>query len=128
GRGHTDHDLVVSVPDAGVVFWGDLIEQGADPAMEDSFPLEWADTVQRILEKVPDHTIAVPGHGDVVDQAYVIAQQEQLAQLAATLEDALAEGIREVERLVAKCRGLGLQETTLRDAAVRLLETAAQPR
>src|SRR5690606_18170419 len=86
GRGHTDHDLVVSVPDAGVVFWGDLIEQGADPAMEYAFPLECADTVQRILEKVPDHTIAVPGHGDVVDQAYVIAQQEQLAQLAATLE------------------------------------------
>jgi glyoxylase-like metal-dependent hydrolase (beta-lactamase superfamily II) len=128
GRGHTDHDLAVSVPDAGVVFWGDLIEQGADPAMEDSFPLEWADTVQRILEKAPDHTVAVPGHGDVVDQAYVLAQQEQLAQLAATLEDARAEGIREVDRLVAKCRGLGLQETTLRDAAVRLLETAAQPR
>lgn len=128
GRGHTDHDLAVSVPDAGVMFWGDLIEQGADPAMEDSFPLEWATTVQTLAEKAADHSIAVPGHGDVVDPAYVLNQQEQLAQLAATLEDALGEGIREVERLIAKCRGLGFQETTLRDAAVRVLETATQPR
>jgi hypothetical protein len=27
GRGHTDNDLVVVVPDAGVVFAGDLVEE-----------------------------------------------------------------------------------------------------
>jgi glyoxylase-like metal-dependent hydrolase (beta-lactamase superfamily II) len=128
GRGHTDHDLAVSVPDAHVVFWGDLVEQGADPAMEDSFPLEWATTVQVLADKAGDYLTAVPGHGDVVDPTYVMAQQDQLAQLAATLEDALGEGVREVDALVAKCRGLGLQDTTMRDAAVRVLETTAQTR
>jgi glyoxylase-like metal-dependent hydrolase (beta-lactamase superfamily II) len=40
GRGHTGADLVVAVDD--VVFAGDLVEEGAPPAMEDAYPLEWA--------------------------------------------------------------------------------------
>jgi glyoxylase-like metal-dependent hydrolase (beta-lactamase superfamily II) len=41
GRGHTDNDLVVVVPDAGVVFCGGLVEEGAPPSFgEDAFPLE----------------------------------------------------------------------------------------
>jgi hypothetical protein len=38
GRGHTD--LVVRVPDAGVVFAGDLVAQGAPPALEDAVVAE----------------------------------------------------------------------------------------
>src|SRR5882757_9527873 len=36
GRGHTDNDIVVVVPDADVTFAGDLIEEGAPPAFEDA--------------------------------------------------------------------------------------------
>ncbi|OLT15600.1 hypothetical protein BJF80_09375 [Serinicoccus sp. CUA-874] len=53
GRGHTDHDLAVGVPDAGVVFAGDLVEEGADPAMEDAFPMEWAPTLRSLLGRAP---------------------------------------------------------------------------
>ena len=31
GRGHTDADIVVEIPDAGVLFAGDLLEDGATP-------------------------------------------------------------------------------------------------
>jgi len=42
GRGHTDGDLVVVVPDVGVVLGGDLIEESAKPWIGlDSWPLEW---------------------------------------------------------------------------------------
>lgn len=125
GRAHTDHDLAVAVPDAGVVFWGDLVEQGADPAMEDAFPLEWGQTLMqlRLHPQAHEADIAVPGHGDVVDAAFVDEQQAVLSRLAGTLADELGHGLRDIDALVARCRGLGLTETTLRDAAMRALET-----
>ncbi|GAA1155199.1 MBL fold metallo-hydrolase [Ornithinicoccus hortensis] len=130
GPGHTNHDLVVSVPDAGVVFWADLIEQGADPAMEDSYPLVWADTLRVLLERpeIAGADIHVPGHGAVVDTAFVERQQATLGALAAALAEGLLAGVRDVDALVAKTRGLGLQDATLRDAAVRALETGRSER
>jgi glyoxylase-like metal-dependent hydrolase (beta-lactamase superfamily II) len=78
GRGHTDADLVVAVDD--VLFAGDLVEEGAPPAMDDAFPLEWPVTMTALLELVRGPV--VPGHGAVVDAAYVAAQRDELAELA----------------------------------------------
>ena len=50
GRGHTDGDLVVHVPDADVLVAGDLVEEGAPPSFDDSYPLEWPDTVAALLQ------------------------------------------------------------------------------
>ncbi|MCZ2836974.1 MBL fold metallo-hydrolase [Modestobacter sp. VKM Ac-2985] len=83
GRGHTGADLVVAVDD--VVFAGDLVEDGAPPAMEDAYPLEWAQTVTALLELVRGPV--VPGHGGVVDAAFVAAQRDELVQLATWLTD-----------------------------------------
>ena len=80
GPGHTDNDLVVLVPDAGVVFAGDLVEEGAPPSYGDAFPLDWPGTVGRLLEVAP--AVVVPGHGDVVDHAFVRRQAEDLAAMA----------------------------------------------
>jgi glyoxylase-like metal-dependent hydrolase (beta-lactamase superfamily II) len=81
GRGHTDHDLVVAVPDAGVAFWGDLVEEGAPPVYaDDAFPLAWPGTLDRLLAWAPP--VVVPGHGDVVGHGFVRDQREQLAAMA----------------------------------------------
>lgn len=80
GRGHTDHDLVVDVPDAGVLFAGDLVEQGAPPSFDDAFPLEWPDALTEIAGT--GRPVVVPGHGDVVDPAFVRAQRDDLAEVA----------------------------------------------
>ena len=125
GRAHTDHDLVIAAPDVGTVFWGDLLEQGADPAMDDSFPLEWGPSLQVLAEhpQVAQATVHVPGHGEVVDTAFVQAQRDVLLGLSRELRAALSLGVSDVDGLVAKTRGLGLADATLRDAAVRTLET-----
>jgi glyoxylase-like metal-dependent hydrolase (beta-lactamase superfamily II) len=82
GRGHTDNDLVVVVPDAGVVFAGDLVEEGAPPMYgRDAFPLEWPATLDRLLTLAPP--TVVPGHGDMVGHGFVRAQREELAAMAA---------------------------------------------
>jgi glyoxylase-like metal-dependent hydrolase (beta-lactamase superfamily II) len=89
GRGHTDHDLVVSVPDAGVVFAGDLVEQGAPPDMEDGVIPEWPATLDALLALGP--RTVVPGHGAPVDAAFVAGQRAELAEGAA-LYAAVADG------------------------------------
>jgi glyoxylase-like metal-dependent hydrolase (beta-lactamase superfamily II) len=81
GAGHTDHDLVVHVPDAAVVYAGDLVEQGAPPDFSDARPLDWPATVERLLTELAPNTI-VPGHGDPVGPEFVAAQREGLAEVA----------------------------------------------
>ncbi len=80
GRGHTDNDIAVSIPDAGIVFAGDIIEESAPPSFDDSFPLEWPDQVAG-LERLIGGPV-VPGHGATVDTTFVHAQQQQLAAAA----------------------------------------------
>ena len=63
GRGHTDHDIVIGVPGAGVLFAGDLLENGAVPWFGDGYPLDWPETAypRRGAGAVG---VVVPGHGD----------------------------------------------------------------
>ncbi|KAB1937505.1 MBL fold metallo-hydrolase [Micromonospora sp. ALFpr18c] len=82
GRGHTDADLVVHVPDADVLVAGDLVEQSGPPAFEDSYPLQWPDAVTDLLRLTTARTLVVPGHGDPVDVEFVRAQHAELARLA----------------------------------------------
>jgi glyoxylase-like metal-dependent hydrolase (beta-lactamase superfamily II) len=80
GRGHTDHDIIVEIADAGVAFVGDLVEQGAPPSFDDAFPLEWPGTLDNLLERAG--SIIVPGHGDIVDTEFVRHQRVDIAEVA----------------------------------------------
>jgi glyoxylase-like metal-dependent hydrolase (beta-lactamase superfamily II) len=82
GRGHTDHDVVVHVPDTGVVLAGDLVEQGAPPGFEDSFPLDWPATLGHLLDLADG--VVIPGHGEPVSGDFVAAQLADIAYLAET--------------------------------------------
>lgn len=91
GRGHTDNDAVVLVPDAGVVFAGDLVEEGAPPAFQDSYPLEWPATGRALLDLAAGPV--VPGHGRVVDAAFVAAQVQELEEVARLAEERNLDGM-----------------------------------
>ncbi|RCG25037.1 MBL fold metallo-hydrolase [Sphaerisporangium album] len=81
GPGHTGHDLMVDVSDSGVLFAGDLVEQGAPPSFGDAFPGAWPSALDRILAS--GARTVVPGHGEPVDAAFVARQRAELAQVAA---------------------------------------------
>ena len=98
GRGHTDNDLIIEVEDAAVLFAGDLVEQGAPPAFEDAFPLDWPATLDRLLE-LPAERV-VPGHGAVVDPAFVQEQAALIHRVARVATEAHAAG-RSIDELVA---------------------------
>jgi glyoxylase-like metal-dependent hydrolase (beta-lactamase superfamily II) len=86
GRGHTDGDVVVVVPDADLVFTGDLIESAGPPSIgSDSVPEEWAATLDGLIGLMTAQTVAVPGHGDPVRREFVFEQRGWIAAQAAGL-------------------------------------------
>lgn len=120
GRGHTDDDIVVIVPDAAVLFAGDLLENGATPYFGDGYPLDWPATAEAIGRLVTG--AVVPGHGSIGDLAFVERQAAEfraIAELAGRVhggELALDEACRlapypagdarqPIERALAQLRG-----------------------
>lgn len=91
GRGHTDNDIVVIVPDASVLFAGDLLEDAPAPGFGDSYPIAWVDTGRALLELVGG--VVVPGHGDPFDLGFAERQIADLASLAALAEEVASGAI-----------------------------------
>jgi glyoxylase-like metal-dependent hydrolase (beta-lactamase superfamily II) len=65
GPGHTAGDVVVHVPDASVVFAGDLVFAADTPLMWAGPVESWLSALDRILALRP--ALVVPGHGPVTD-------------------------------------------------------------
>ncbi|WP_405754947.1 MBL fold metallo-hydrolase [Streptomyces sp. NBC_00073] len=70
GRGHTKGDQVIEVPDAGVLFTGDLAETGQfaifpwfPPYDTDVSGVRWLAVMDRLAATRP--RLVVPGHGDL---------------------------------------------------------------
>jgi glyoxylase-like metal-dependent hydrolase (beta-lactamase superfamily II) len=94
GRAHTDHDVVVHVPDAAVVFGGDVVEHAEAGFSEFSFSSEtdltaWPDALDAILALEP--RVVVPGHGEPVDAEFVRYHRDGLHELI-TLKAGLGRG------------------------------------
>jgi glyoxylase-like metal-dependent hydrolase (beta-lactamase superfamily II) len=126
GRGHTDHDVIVEIPETDVVFAGDLLENGNVPFFGDAYPLDWPATAAALAVRVKEGSgVVVPGHGDHGDRAFADAQAASFAALAETarrteegelpLDDAIAthpfpdyppeDARRGLERALEQLRG-----------------------
>jgi glyoxylase-like metal-dependent hydrolase (beta-lactamase superfamily II) len=81
GPGHSGHDLAVLVPGGPeVVFCGDLVEESGEPqAGPDAIPSRWPAALDRLLSLGGEDAVYVPGHGAVVDAAFVRTQRDVLA-------------------------------------------------
>jgi glyoxylase-like metal-dependent hydrolase (beta-lactamase superfamily II) len=120
GRGHTDNDIVVLIPDADVLLAGDLLENDATPYFGDGYPIDWPATAEALVALVTG--VVVPGHGSIGDRAFAVRQMTEfraIAELASLvhqgvigLDDAVlrtpypADAAREpLERALAQLRG-----------------------
>jgi glyoxylase-like metal-dependent hydrolase (beta-lactamase superfamily II) len=103
GRGHTEGDLVVVVPDSDVVFAGDLVESSGPPSYgPDSYAHEWPATLDGLIGLTTDTTVILPGHGGPLDREAIFEQRgrvaavsgeiTRLAGLAVRIEDAEERG------------------------------------
>lgn len=105
GRGHTDHDLVIVVPDADVLMVGDLVEGEHPPQFRDAFPLDWVATLDAVLAGTSE-SVVVPGHGVVLDRGHVAEQRDELAELVSTSKEGLQQGV-DLQEVSARLPHLG---------------------
>ena len=102
GRGHTDNDLLVHVPDAGAWLVGDLLEESGPPMYgSGSFPLDWPGTVAALCGRLPDDAVLVPGHGWPVGPAFAGRQQGDLQRVADLIRALHAAGVPAAEAVTA---------------------------
>lgn len=91
GRGNSPEDVTVHVPDAQVLFTGDLVVQSPLPYPFASWPVSWV----QVLGSLDAHpaTTLVPGHGPVLrDRAYLRQVRALLEAANARVAEKLREG------------------------------------
>lgn len=106
GRGHTAGDTIAWVPDAGVMFSGDLVEYKSACYCGDAFLGEWPETIRKLAAYRPD--ALVPGRGDAL-----VGRETVAAAMAGTTDFLTA---LHQTASISVARGLSLKETF---AAVR---------
>lgn len=79
GRAHTEGDVVVYLPDDGVLLTGDMLTEGL-PYMGDGYVNEWIETLEQL--KALDFEWIIPGHGSPYrDRARIDHLQDYLLDL-----------------------------------------------
>lgn len=108
GRAHSVGDQVVTVPDAGAMFTGDLIESGQfaifpwfPPHDTDVSGTRWIAVVERLIEETPAQV--VPGHGDLGGTDLLVEVRDYLRLLRDETWRRLDAGMDE-EKIVDEVR------------------------
>jgi cyclase len=90
--GHTGGDSVVFVPDAQVVFCGDLFWRKTLPNLIDGTTDKWSATDAKLAAEVPKGTF-IPGHGDVGNAADVQEFAGYINDLRAMMAQPVQDGL-----------------------------------
>jgi cyclase len=119
--GHTGGDLTISVPDARVLFAGDMLWRRIAPNLIDGSVKEWAATDADFMH-LPDspRTRFVPGHGDVADVKDVEDFRAYLLDLKRLVGEGRKAGLKDdalVQSVAPKLRALHL-DWTISDRAI----------
>jgi cyclase len=89
--GHTGGDSVVILPDANVVFCGDLFWQKTFPNLVDATTQAWIETLST-LERTQSVATFVPGHGDPGAVADISVFREYLQTVRTAVADGQKQG------------------------------------
>lgn len=89
--GHTGGDSVVSVPDARVVFAGDLVDRETIPNLTMARTGAWIETLDGLIKSFPSATF-VPGHGVPGKALDVRTFRDYLRALRLAVGDAIRSG------------------------------------
>jgi cyclase len=88
--GHTPDSIAVDLPEAGVLYAGDLLFEGRMPFLRHAHVAEWVQALYH-LERLGARTI-VPGHGAVCDMAYLIRFRDYVQALQDKVQELIARG------------------------------------
>lgn len=92
---HTPGDLMVYLPDDGVLIAGDILTNRVTPNFRDGFVKTWIGTLEA-MQKLPAK-VFVPGHGPLMTKADVAAMHKRMASLYAGVETGYKKGLSDAE-------------------------------
>jgi glyoxylase-like metal-dependent hydrolase (beta-lactamase superfamily II) len=95
GPAHTRGDVVVHVPDADVLYTGDLVFHGNHPVVWAGPVTRWIEACDRMLDL--GATTVVPGHGRLSDRACIDEQRGYLEWLVAEGTPRLQGGLAPID-------------------------------
>jgi len=90
--GHTGGDVFAYVPDANVVFAGDLGWSKTLPNLVDATVNDWIPTLDKILNQYPTAKF-VPGHGNVAEATEIKDFRDYLDDLRTRMKQGIADGL-----------------------------------
>jgi len=90
--GHTGGDVLAFVPDANVVFMGDLGWRKTLPNLVDATVNDWIPSLDKLLQQYPTAKF-VPGHGEVASADEVREFRDYLDDLRTRVKKAVADGL-----------------------------------
>jgi len=129
--GHSPFQVAVFVPEERVVFTSDNVTNGTPPFMHQALPLEWIQSLERMLKLDADKL--VPGHGPVADRAYLNDMIGVVKGATEIVWAALNNGMSldEAQRTLSLFPGFPANERMLqvqRMSIARLYEVLAKPK
>jgi glyoxylase-like metal-dependent hydrolase (beta-lactamase superfamily II) len=108
GRGHTAGDTVAWVPDAGVMFAGDLVEYRSACYCGDAHFADWPKTLNRLASFSP--RTLVPGRGDA------LIGSDMVTEAINSTRDFLNATFATAQQSVADCKSLKETFAAVREA------------
>lgn len=102
GKGHTDSDTIIYIPEEKILITGDLVFNGKIPFAGHAYISEWIKRVED-LEKF-DAKIIIPGHGDVGDKTLISTMKQYLMELKNAVMEQVSKGksLEETKKKVKK--------------------------
>jgi glyoxylase-like metal-dependent hydrolase (beta-lactamase superfamily II) len=104
GGGHSPSDTILHIPDARLIFTGDLLSVGFHPYLADGDPGELDRMLNLIIGLAPD--LLVPGHGPIAMLDDVRMQRQYLTQLTELALRELVYGTTGVDEALRKAAAL----------------------
>jgi glyoxylase-like metal-dependent hydrolase (beta-lactamase superfamily II) len=90
--GHTGGDILAYVPDANIVFTGDMSWRKTLPNLVDATVNDWIPSLDKLLTQYPTAKF-VPGHGEVATADDIREFRNYLADLQSRVKKAIADGL-----------------------------------
>jgi glyoxylase-like metal-dependent hydrolase (beta-lactamase superfamily II) len=119
GPAHTPEDLVVHLPQRGVLFAGDLVFRGRIPFVGQADSARWIESLDRLLAF--DARLIIPGHGPASTSARADLQltRDYLVHLRQTMGEA-ARNLEPFDEAYAKADWTGFEHLPLFRVANRM--------
>ena len=90
GKAHTSGDIFIHLPGENILFTGDVAQDGGVPYLGDSYPDEWPQTDNLLVELPAERFMS--GHGPVGDHEALLKARDFIHSLVHNVKSAIQEG------------------------------------